>query len=409
MPVTVAHVVLGVPLKQIYRYSVPLYLADQIQVGHRISVDFHHRRQTAFVVSLTAEQNCSENLKPVLALEEPFPVFGRRDMLLARWIARRYLCTPGEVLRVMVPRLPRRKRNSSAGDMSCFGQVYPREDELILTPDQSTAIRDISDRLKTGRQHTVVLHGITGSGKTEVYLRVIAEVLNMNKSAIVLEPEIALTPQTVERFKTRFKDRVAVLHSKLSMGERGREWLRIKEGEAAICIGPRSAVFAPVNKLGLIVIDEEMETSYKQNEAPRYHAREVAIQRAKQAGAVVVIGSATPSLETYQLASRGVYQLLELPERVGGRTLPEVEIVDMKQELNERKNRTMFSHHLRECVAATLEIGGQVMLFVNRRAYSTFVQCRSCGEAIRCPNCQISLKFHFKASKLRCHYCEHSE
>jgi len=401
----VAHVALAVPLKQKFRYRIPSDLQESLTIGQRVKINFSGRTTTAVVVFLSREDPLSEKLKPIIALEDPFPVFNQRRLLLARWIARQYMCTQGEVLKIMAPRLPKR-RSKPRSAAACLEQCYPGVNDITLTDEQAHAVKSVAAHVSASRNRTVLLHGITGSGKTEVYIRVISRVLDMGKGAIVLEPEIALTPQTVERFKSRFGDTVAVLHSKQSGGERGREWLKIREGQARIVIGPRSAVFAPMEPLGLIVIDEEMETSYKQNETPRYHAREVALQRARQASAVVMIGSATPSLETYHKAATGQYDLLELPQRIGSRSLPKVEIVDMRSELLKNKNRTMFSWCMRERIQETLAQKGQVMLFVNRRGYFTFVQCRSCAEVILCRNCHISMKYHNSDSLLRCHYCD---
>ena len=262
------------------------------------------------------------------------------------------------------------------------------------------------------RSLTFLLHGVTGSGKTEVYLQAIAHALEQGKGAIVLVPEISLTPQTVERFKARFSSGrlqtlVAVLHSHLSAGERHDEWHKIRQGRARIAIGARSAIFAPVEPLGLIIVDEEHEHSYKQEEAPRYHARDVAIVRGQMEGAVVVLGSATPSLESYYNCGKGKYTLLQLPERADDKKMPVVRIVDMRQTVRPGKAIPIFSPQLKEAIAQRVERKEQVILFLNRRGYSTSLQCPLCGFVAECPNCSVSLTYHRQENKLCCHICSH--
>ncbi|MBU6409644.1 MAG: primosomal protein N', partial [Verrucomicrobia bacterium] len=288
---------------------------------------------------------------------------------------------------------------------------------LALNPTQAAALKKITTAMNdAGREdggRTFLLHGVTGSGKTEVYLQAIARALDQGLGAIVLVPEISLTPQTVERFKARFSagarhTLVAVLHSHLSAGERHDEWHKIREGRARIVIGARSAVFAPVDRLGLIIVDEEHEQTYKQEEAPRYHARDVAIVRGKMEGAVVVLGSATPSLESYHHGRRGKYALLELPERVDGQKMPRVRVVDMRQTARREKGIPIFSPQLKEAIAQRLERGEQTILFLNRRGHSTALQCPLCGYVAGCPNCSLSLTYHRVEQKLCCHVCGHT-
>ncbi|MGA2853102.1 MAG: primosomal protein N', partial [Verrucomicrobiota bacterium] len=261
---------------------------------------------------------------------------------------------------------------------------------------------------------TFLLHGVTGSGNTEVYLQALAHALEQGKGAIVLVPEISLTPQTVERFKARFSSGklqtlVAVLHSHLSAGERHDEWHKIRQGRARIVIGARSAIFAPVEPLGLIIVDEEHEHTYKQEEAPRYHARDVAIMRGQMENAVVVLGSATPSLESYYNCKRGKFMLLELPERVDDQKMPRVRVVDMRQAARGEKGIPIFSPQLKEAIHQRLEKGEQTILFLNRRGYSTSLQCPKCGYVANCPNCSLALTFHRQEQKLACHICGHFE
>ncbi|MFB9330565.1 primosomal protein N' [Paenibacillus aurantiacus] len=296
------------------------------------------------------------------------------------------------------------------------GRAFRRTEPLPLMEGQQQVYDQIADALDAGESQVFLLHGVTGSGKTEVYLQAIEHCLNLGRQAIVLVPEISLTPQMVERFKGRFGHEVAVLHSRLSGGERYDEWRKIREKRAKVAVGARSAIFAPFERLGLIIIDEEHESSYKQEESPKYHARDVAVRRAKQHGAAVVLGSATPSLESYTAAAmtpasgnpgRGA-ALLPMPERVGGKPMPPVTIVDMREELR-GGNRAMFSRPLYEGLKKRLERGEQSVLLLNRRGYSTFVMCRACGYTAQCPHCDIALTYHQKSRVLRCHYCGHAE
>ncbi|EAG4183763.1 primosomal protein N' [Listeria monocytogenes] len=282
---------------------------------------------------------------------------------------------------------------------------FEKSESLQLLPDQQTACEKI---IAATDQETFLIHGVTGSGKTEIYLQTIEAKLKEGKEAIVLVPEISLTPQMVERFKSRFGSEVAVLHSALSSGEKYDEWRKIERKEARVVVGARSAVFAPFENLGIIIIDEEHEASYKQEDNPRYHARDVAIWRATKYQCPVVLGSATPSLESFARAKKGVYTLIELPSRVNDRAMPEVRVVDMREELR-KENRTEFSTELLEKIKDRIAKKEQTVLMLNRRGYSSFVMCRDCGYVVECPNCDISLTYHQSSNQMKCHYCGHEE
>jgi len=286
----------------------------------------------------------------------------------------------------------------------------------VPAPSTEGIGRDAQSRQAGGLFHPAVflLHGVTGSGKTEVYLQAIARSLQQGKGAIVLVPEISLTPQTVERFKARFSSGplqtlVAVLHSHLSAGERHDEWHKIRQGRARIVIGARSAVFAPVDPLGLIIVDEEHEHSYKQEEAPRYHARDVAVVRARMENAVVVLGSATPSMESFCNVQKGKYRLLEMPIRADHKKMPIVRVIDMRQVARHEKGTPILSPQLKEAIHSRLDRKEQTLLFLNRRGFATSLQCPLCGYVAVCPNCSLSLTYHRQAGKLRCHICAHEE
>jgi primosomal protein N' (replication factor Y) (superfamily II helicase) len=278
-----------------------------------------------------------------------------------------------------------------------------------LNPAQQAAFEPIRDAIQGKRFQTFLLHGVTGSGKTEVYLTAIETALAEGRSALLLVPEIALTPAMAGQFFSRFGDRVAILHSAFTDVERTDQWRRIRSGAARVVVGTRSGVFAPVRGLGLIVVDEEHDGSYKQEENPRYNGRDVAIVRAQGAGACVVLGSATPSLESRYNAERGKYTLLELPARVEERPMPRVELVDMRQEFLETRKQDTFSRKLMEALGLRLENGEQTIVLLNRRGFSSFVACRSCGERVQCINCSLTLTFHKRDRRLLCHYCGYAE
>jgi primosomal protein N' (replication factor Y) len=302
---------------------------------------------------------------------------------------------------------------------------------LVVNPAQAAALGKIKAAMDAERSphngeavvpvpgappkaSTFLLHGVTGSGKTEVYLQAIAYALEQGQGAIVLVPEISLTPQTVERFKARFSSGklqtlVAVLHSHLSAGERHDEWHKIRQGRARIVIGARSAVFAPVEPLGLIIVDEEHEHTYKQEESPRYHARDVAVMRGQMENAVVVLGSATPSLESFYNCKTGKFTLIELPQRVDDQKMPRVRVVDMRQAAHKEKGPPIFSPQLKEAITQRLERGEQTILFLNRRGYSSSLVCEKCGHVCGCPNCSLALTYHRPEQLLRCHICSYSE
>ena len=277
------------------------------------------------------------------------------------------------------------------------------EKETILTKEQEQAVSVFAQDYENGYRNTYLVYGVTGSGKTEVYMQMIRHVVESGKQAIVLIPEIALTYQTVLRFYNRFGNRVSILNSRLSQGERSDQMERVKRGEVDVMIGPRSALFTPFENLGLIVIDEEHETTYKSEQVPRYHARETAIRRAKLEGASVVLGSATPSLEAFYRCGLGEYTLLELKNRATAQSLPEVYTVDMREELK-HGNRSIISDRLKEMIEDRLQKRQQIMLFLNRRGYAGFVSCRECGYVVKCPHCDVALSAH-KNGKLVCHYC----
>ena len=287
-------------------------------------------------------------------------------------------------------------------------RVYEQDAPKLLNPEQQHAFDTISKSIVRESDDVFLLHGVTGSGKTEVYLQSIQQALDLNKEAILLVPEISLTPQMVHRFKSRFGDEVAVLHSGLSHGEKFDEWRKIKEGRARVSIGARSNIFAPFKNLGIIIVDEEHESTYKQNERPHYHAIDVAKVRATTNGCPVILGSATPSIESYARAEKGVYHLLEITKRAVNQTPVDIKVIDMAEE-HKRGNLSIISDTLRDKITTRIERGEQTVLLLNRRGYSNFQLCQDCGHVVTCPNCDISLTYHKMNRHLICHYCSYEE
>lgn len=411
-------------LDRSFQYRIPEELKSSVHIGSVVAVPFGKgtRTRQGFVVGLSDEPKIEEEkIRNIASMNEKKVPVESQLIELASWMRRNYGGTLTQSLSTVLPvkqRVQRRRKIRSISaetKLESTSQEYGMvNDSLVkkntippLNSAQQNAVDTFRQDYQNGIRQTYLLFGVTGSGKTRVYLEMIEAVLAAGKSVIVLIPEIALTKQNIERFSARFGDRVAVLHSRLSDGERYEVYERAKQGDIRIVLGPRSALFVPFSDIGLIVVDEEHETSYKSEQVPKYHAREVALQRAKMAGASVVFGSATPSVDSMLRVKNGTYQLLSLPERVESRPLPETTIVDMREELKSG-NRSMISSLLREKIADRLERHEQVLLFLNRRGMAGFVSCRSCGYVIKCPHCDVSLHQH-RDGILRCHYCGHKE
>ncbi|MDR2131741.1 MAG: primosomal protein N' [Clostridiales Family XIII bacterium] len=377
---------------------------EGVTVGARVFAPFavSNRERAAFVAAVKREPGDGvKGLKYVTRVDDEIAL-DAHAMDICLWMRKRYYCRHIEAVRCFLP----------AGSVSKRGKrrtpaiEEPAEDRRVsLTEEQSAALARIRPWMDEGRHRIFLIHGVTGSGKTEIYLRATERALEKGRSAIVLVPEISLTPQTIGRFVARFgAENVAALHSKLSAGERYDEWMRIKRGDARIVIGARSAVFAPAGDIGLIVVDEEHEATYKSDMAPKYDTIEVAIKRARQTGAVVLLGSATPSIVSNYRVEKRLYEKLTLRERYNGTPLPRVSVVDMRDELK-NGNKTIFSLELYRSMNETLTAGKQVILFLNRRGYSTFVSCRSCGYVMRCEDCDIAMTYHKAEDEAQCHIC----
>ena len=450
-----------------FTYKVPLDMEEKVKVGQIVKVPFGVRSKPVegFILDLKAEEEMkvSFKMKSILSVENEEPVITEDDLKLINFLREEYLCKYIDAIRLLIPvgilkgaksksrnvivfindnleKIKNKdgyieiidfiKRNTGKYTKTEISKEHgfsiyklnklmehgliKSEEEIVfryntreynkdvqknLTVEQSMAIKEIEE----SEENLILLKGVTGSGKTEVYMRIVEKTLEEGKSAIVLVPEIALTPQMIERFKGRFGSNVALFHSKLSDGERFDEWYRVKEGKASLIIGARSAIFLPAKNLGLIIIDEEHENTYKSYQNPKYQTKEVAEYIAKLIGCKVILGSATPTIESYYRAISGEMKLVELNHRVDNKPMPKMMLVDMREELRSG-NKSLFSRRLYASMKEKLEKGEQIILFLNRRGFSTFVSCRSCGYVFHCEDCDISMTYH-KNGFLVCHYC----
>ena len=450
-----------------FTYKIPVELEEKVQVGQIVKVPFGMGNKTSegFVLSIKGENevNISFKVKKISAIITDEPIIDEDDIKLINFLREKYLCKYIDAFRLLIPvGIMKGAKSKSkkvivfkSDDLSCIkkpeGYIeiinflkensgkYTKSELInvnsisqyklnkliekgLLVVEEETVFRynnrtyniDYEKELTVEQKHVLdeynnsgnnlfLLKGVTGSGKTEVYMRMVEEVLEKNQSAIVLVPEISLTPQMIERFKGRFGRDVALFHSKLSDGERFDEWFRVKEGKAKLVVGARSAIFLPVKNLGLIIIDEEHENTYKSDQNPKYQTKEVAEFLSEQKGCRVVLGSATPTIETYYRALTGDLKLLELNSRVDGKAMPPMKVIDMRNELRSG-NISLFSRELFRDMQEKLSKGEQIILFLNRRGFSTFVSCRSCGYVFKCEECDISMTYH-RSGLLVCHYC----
>ncbi len=451
----IAKVIVDVPLMQTdkpYSYQIPLEFEDMVEAGMRVHVPFGkgNRLIQGIVVDVLEEADTSEELKAIVEVLDYTPVLNQEQFWLADQLRKSVFSYKITILKTMLPSLlnssydkilypqpsldPTLKvklfgeknevsfSSLDAADQAQVMRLVEREvnraaayyegkeqtQALLLNSEQAKAVETVVSQIgKTSKPF--LLEGVTGSGKTEVYLQIIQEVLNKGKTAIMLVPEISLTPQMTDRFISRFGQEVAILHSGLSNGEKYDQWRKVERGEAKVVVGARSAIFAPLKNIGAIIIDEEHEASYKQDSNPRYHAREVAVLRAQYNQAVLLLGSATPSLESKARATKGVYELIRLTQRANpAAKIPEVKVVDFRDYIGQNEAGN-FTPVLVEAIADRLQKKEQVVLMLNRRGYSSFVMCRECGTVDTCPNCDISLTLHMDTKTMNCHYCGYSK
>ena len=450
-----------------FTYIVPDNLKDKIKIGHRVLVPFNNRDIEGFVLDISNKYNDNYELKEIISLCDDKPILNKEMLYLGDEIQKNILCSKISIYQAMLPKALKASKSTFIGikrnrymvlnvsymdankyieECKYDSQIKIIEklitDEKILVNNLSSSVntlvkngivkfvyeevnryvshmsgkyhkvelnemqQEVVDNVDIDKHDTYLLYGITGSGKTEVYMELIDKVINIGKTAIMLVPEISLTPQIVDRFVTRFGEDVAILHSGLSDYEKYDEYRKIMNGKVKIVVGARSAIFAPLENLGIIVIDEEHSQTYKQDNNPRYHARDVAILRGKYHNAPVILGSATPSLESFARANKGVYKLLTLTKRAGGGQLPKVKLIDMKNEV--KKGNFILSKELTDKIKEKISKGEQVILLLNRRGYSSMLTCRDCGNVLKCPNCDISLTYHKSSNTNRCHYCNYS-
>ncbi len=457
----------SIKLDKLFTYAIPEELNKKIKIGHRVKVPFGkgNKKIDGFVLKLYENYKDEDkvSIKDISNICEEDPLLDLNRVKLVEQMKERYLCTYLEAIKVLVPpgitkgnkekkvnfifiykdlegkylkenyeeiyhfvklndgvynkNILNKKFGFSLSSINTLikhgfliqknqvvnrynEKMYGNYEEKILNGDQSLAIY----RILNSNRKLFLIHGVTGSGKTEIYMHLVKKLMEKDKDSIILVPEISLTPQMVERFKGRFGKNIAVFHSKLSDGERFDEWMRVKRGEVKVAIGARSAVFLPFKNLGSIIIDEEHESSYKSDSNPKYNARDIAELRCMNEGCKIILGSATPSLETYYRSKNKIIDLITIKERIEGASMPEVKIVDMREELMSG-NKSIFSRELFEDISTRLEKKEQIILFLNRRGFSTFVSCRECGYVFKCKNCDISLTYHNRDSSLRCHYC----
>jgi primosomal protein N' (replication factor Y) (superfamily II helicase) len=392
------------PLVRTFVYK----LNESVEVGCRVIVPFRKRDVEGFVVGFRKDPPRDLDVHEIQSVVDRSPLLRPDIFELCRWIADYYVSPIGEVLKAALPpgitakHIERGSEKPSCSPAVAGGGPVTVSKRPFLTSDQTSALSTIKS--SSGFQ-PILLHGVTGSGKTEIYMQAVEHFLAAGKTSLVLVPEIGLTPQLTDRFAERFPGNTAILHSSLTKRQRIDEWLRIYCGEVPIVIGTRSAVFAPLQSLGLIVVDEEHETSYKQEEIPRYHARDTAVMRAKLASAAVVLGSATPSMESFHNAESRKYACVNLRTRVEDRALPGVEIVNMRDEYAAAGKQVVFARRLLQAVSARLERAEQTMILLNRRGYAAFLLCRHCGLNFQCNSCSVAMTYHRSIEKLLCHYC----
>ncbi|OGQ13670.1 MAG: primosomal protein N' [Deltaproteobacteria bacterium RIFCSPHIGHO2_02_FULL_40_11] len=403
LPDTWIDVAIPLPLYQTFHYKLPPDLINHVTLGSRVLVPFKNRKLLGFVVGFPKEG--FPKAKPILeACPESF--FSKEKFDLLQWISNHYAAPIGEVIKATVPLL--KSKNPKKPKPFLFPKLsYTRP--TALNEDQKKVLALLVQALNKKEFSPFLLHGVTGSGKTEIYLSIIEHAIQKQKTAIVLVPEISLTPQLLFRFQTVFPNQIAVLHSGLSQNQRHYEWTKIQAGKALIVLGARSAIFAPLQNLGVIVVDEEHDTSFKQEEKIRYHARNIALVRGQIDGALVILGSATPSLESMFNVTQKKLTYLSLPNRVQNRPLPKIELIPLNQNKTILEPPQIFSKPLLNALQETLHKKEQAILLLNRRGYAPVLLCQSCGYVPKCPHCNVGLTVYLKTNRLLCHYCNQSQ
>ena len=399
------YISVAVENKSKYTDSMFTYKTDlDLKIGDKVKIPFGKGDNEKFGYVFDIPDSISFPEEKLKEVKEVFPDGLNEEIIkTCSWMKTRYAIKYFDAIRCFTVKGSAKRKGEYRPPY--FDLEVEKQQPLNPTEEQKKAIDEINESIDSNRSDIFLIHGVTSSGKTEVYLRAIERCLERGKTAIMLVPEISLTPQTIERFAARFgKENIAVLHSRLTQRERYEEWHRLKTGDAKIAVGARMAVFSPLDNIGAIILDEEHETTYKADMTPKYDTAEVAAKRLKSTGGVLLLGSATPSVVSYERARLGIYKLIELKERYNKTPLPNVDIVDMRDELR-NGNTTIFSNLLFDKINESLKMKEQVILLQNRRGYSNFISCRECGAVMKCPECNISLTFHKKENAMICHYC----
>jgi len=393
------NVVFNRPLQPL-TYEVPQKFGE-VKPGQRVIVPLREKACQGIVYSIK-EDSDRKDLKQLIGVIDSEPLLNSDLIELAEWMARYYLCSIGEAMWTLIPKGIKKKETTQT---IVVEDTISEQRDFELTDEQKEILKIMKDSLENGSRGEFLLYGVTGSGKTEVYLRIIEEVLKRGRGGILLVPEISLTPQTVRYFSARMGDELAVLHSRLTKTQKLSQWQEILRGKKKVVIGARSAIFAPVENIGVIIIDEEHETSYKSDETPRYNAKTIAYYRAQKHNSILVFGSATPSVESFYMAKAGKLRLLTLSKRVGNQPLPSTKVSDLRRVKGEQH----ISKPLIQAIMKRLKSDEQIILFLNRRGYAPYVYCTNCGYVFRCKNCDISMTLHKKEKRIVCHYCGYWE
>jgi primosomal protein N' (replication factor Y) (superfamily II helicase) len=405
---SIAEIVLPLPVNKTFHYFIPEKLNDEIEIGKRVLVSLGQKNVIGYVVNFVAESE-QKNLKNILKVIDREPLLSEELLKLAYWLADYYLCSRGEAIQTAVPF----KLKGEKTALSKTGESVPGPVSLsvpfIPTPEQQKGLCSIKNNLDRREFKVFLVHGVGGSGKTELYLKSIDHALSLDRQVIFLVPEISLIEDNLNKLQSRFpKQSIIVFHSHMSDTQKYEAWVRIKRSEANIIIGTRSAIFAPFSRLGLIIAEDEEDSSYKQEQKPMYRTKEVASKRAEFNHAVLILGSSTPSVESYWRAGTGRYELISLPRVINGTPLPAVKIVDIKDEIL-RKSRGPFYKKLKDGLAQRLEKNEQAIIFSNRRGWANFIICEKCGLVLKCPSCDVSLSYHNDVNQLQCHYCGYKQ
>lgn len=396
----IAEVLLEQNLGEPLDYAIPLAMQQEAAIGRLVEVPLRKKSAKGIIIAL--KDSSRHSVRPIMRLLSE--TLSESLWQLAQWMSRYYCCSLSRVLKCLVP--PNVRKETKARELTFDEDEFFTTQPKILNQEQKTCLEGICQSLHSGHFATHLLYGVTGSGKTEIYLQAIQAALSLGKSALLLIPEIALTAQTIERFRARFGVKLAILHHRRSLGERTAAWEGLKSGEIKIAIGARSAIFSPARNLGLIIIDEEHDSSYKQSEEPTYHARDIAVMRGKLEKTVVLLGSATPSLESFYNAEIGKYKLNVLSQRAASAALPKMQIIDLKRAYEHNGGFTHFSQELIEAIKERCERGEQTLLLLNRRGFYRMQICGSCRHIIKCSHCDLSLIYHRSSNELSCPLCD---